>query len=472
VTPIVASHKRACRRTGLLRGTGVVVSTLAVAGFTAGVGYADPVGGSPNHDTAKGTNVASENPRLGGAVSTGTASSDAASSDTASAQTPAAVEQQVAGLYQQVDADTQTYDATEERIAQLQALVAGDGSRAAQLRGQLATASAGLGRIAAEQYRDAGLSPEMTLVFATHPDAYLERAGMNDRLADLARQRVLAALTDQQDLAALDREASANLNDLKAAQTQLAVSRADIEARLTDARGRLDALGGAERQQVTTVLAHGGTGAADGLGATVSVAAPSLSSLIASVAAPPPAGALPGVRQPLAPTPAASPSSTPAAGAGSSSTAPPASNPSAAASPSAATVGGANTQQAANQPMSPGDEVRTVKAISAAYSALGKPYVWGATGPNQFDCSGLTQHVWASAGVILPRTSQEQADTGQSVPLGDIRPGDLVIYYAGQTHVGIYVGQGLVIHAPRPGAVVQFAPVDSMPIDKVIRPMR
>jgi cell wall-associated NlpC family hydrolase len=73
---------------------------------------------------------------------------------------------------------------------------------------------------------------------------------------------------------------------------------------------------------------------------------------------------------------------------------------------------------------------------------------------------------------MLPRTSQEQADAGPTVPLSDIRPGDLVIYYSGDTHVGMYVGQGLVIHAPRPGSVVQFAPVGSMPIQKVVRPVR
>jgi cell wall-associated NlpC family hydrolase len=465
VTPIVASHKRACRRTGLLRGTGVVVTSLAVAGFTVGVVHAEPVGGSRDHDAGKGNNAASEMPE---------------SADSAAGDSPEAVERQVAGLYQQVDADTQAYDAAQERIAQLQALVAGDGLRAAQLRDRLAMASAGLGRLAAQQYRDEGMSPEMTLVFASHPDVYLERAGMNDRLADIARRRVLAALTDRQDLAALEREASVDLSALKAAQTQLAAQRADIETRLADARGRLDALGAVQRQEVTAALARGGTGAgaADGLGTTVSVAAPTLSSLIAAIAVSSATGPVPGTPQPVLPLLGANPGSAAALGAaassaGSAGAAPSATNPNAPASPgaAAATAGGTSSQQAANQPMSSGDEARTVRAISAAYSELGKPYVWGATGPNQFDCSGLTQHVWAAAGVMLPRTSQEQANAGQSVALSDIRPGDLVVYYSGQTHVGIYVGQGLVIHAPRPGAVVQFAPVGSMPIDKIIRPV-
>jgi cell wall-associated NlpC family hydrolase len=450
-----------------LRGTGVVVSTLAVAGFTASVGHAEPAGGGANRGAGKGAapdGGTAGNPAQDNAGNRGPASASAAE---AFAATSAAVEQQVANLYQQVDAATQQYDATEERIARLQAAVSGESSKAAQLRDQLGTASAGLGRLAAEQYRDAGMSPEMALVFATHPDAYLEKAGVDDRLADLARQRVLAALIDQRQLNTLERESAASLSDLNVAQTQLAAHRSDIEARLADARNRLDMLGGAQRQQVTAALA--GSLPGDGLGTTVSVAAPTLSSLIASVAASTGNGAsaAAAAAAPGTPAPTAVPSAAAPPGASVA-----AANPAGAPSPGATGADGAAPDNSADQSTSPGDEARIIKAISAAYSELGRPYVWGATGPDEFDCSGLTQHVWASAGVMLPRTSQEQANAGEGVPLSDIRPGDLVIYYAGDTHVGLYVGQGLVIHAPRPGSFVQFAPVDSMPIDKIVRPVR
>lgn len=396
----------------------MVVTTLAAAGFAVGVGQAEPIGG----------------PRAAG--------------NSAAADSPEAVEQQVADLYHQVDADSQAFDATTERIAQLEAVLAGNNARAAQLRTELATASAGLGRVAAQQYRDAGMSQEMSLVFASRPESYLEQAGVNDRLADLVRRRVVAALAAQRDLATLERESGTRLAELNSAQLQLAAHRADIEARLDEARRRLDALGSVQRQQVTAALARGGAG--DGLGTTVSVAAPSLSSLIAGIADP-----TSGLSADVLPS-TASPSATPSPG----------------ASPSDSPPDDGKADQAASAPMSPGDTTRTIKAISAAYAELGRPYVWGATGPDQFDCSGLTQHVWASAGVMLPRTSQEQADAGTTVPLNDIRPGDLVLYYPGDTHVGIYVGRGMVIHAPRPGSVVQFAPVASMPIDKVVRPVR
>jgi cell wall-associated NlpC family hydrolase len=112
---------------------------------------------------------------------------------------------------------------------------------------------------------------------------------------------------------------------------------------------------------------------------------------------------------------------------------------------------------------------RALLAVQAAYAQLGKPYVYGAEGPYAFDCSGLTQHVWQQAGVAIPRTSEEQAGM-QTVPLSQIRPGDLVIYYGSAEHVGIYVGNGDIIHAPHPGSYVQVAPLQSMPINRVVRP--
>ncbi|MEU8453403.1 C40 family peptidase [Streptomyces griseoaurantiacus] len=122
----------------------------------------------------------------------------------------------------------------------------------------------------------------------------------------------------------------------------------------------------------------------------------------------------------------------------------------------------------------PGDEAaigaRAAAAVAAARSALGRPYVWGATGPNGFDCSGLMQWAYAQAGVGLPRTSQEQRYAGRQVPLSEARPGDLVLYRSDASHVAMYVGGGQVIHAPYPGAVVRYDPVGMMPVSAVTRP--
>ncbi|MFI5666821.1 NlpC/P60 family protein [Streptomyces sp. NPDC051704] len=121
-------------------------------------------------------------------------------------------------------------------------------------------------------------------------------------------------------------------------------------------------------------------------------------------------------------------------------------------------------------PPSPSDGTRAARAVAFAYGAIGKPYVWGATGPGSFDCSGLTQAAWRSAGVSLPRTTYTQINAGQRVSRDQLAPGDLVFFYSGVTHVGMYVGNGQMIHAPRPGSTVRVAPIDSMPWAGASRP--
>ncbi|MFD7856082.1 NlpC/P60 family protein [Streptomyces microflavus] len=106
---------------------------------------------------------------------------------------------------------------------------------------------------------------------------------------------------------------------------------------------------------------------------------------------------------------------------------------------------------------------RAGRAVAFAHGAIGKPYVWGATGPNAFDCSGLTQAAWQAAGVSLPRTTYTQINAGQRVSRSELAPGDLVFFYSGISHVGLYIGGGQMIHAPRPGAPVRIAPIDQMP---------
>lgn len=112
---------------------------------------------------------------------------------------------------------------------------------------------------------------------------------------------------------------------------------------------------------------------------------------------------------------------------------------------------------------------RAAAAVAAARSALGSPYVWGANGPSGFDCSGLMQWSYAQAGVALPRTSQAQRHAGRQVPLSQARPGDLVLYRSDASHVGMYAGNGQVIHAPYPGAPVRYDPVGMMPVSSVTR---
>ncbi|GGN60621.1 glycoside hydrolase [Streptomyces albiflavescens] len=110
------------------------------------------------------------------------------------------------------------------------------------------------------------------------------------------------------------------------------------------------------------------------------------------------------------------------------------------------------------------------KAVKYATGQIGKPYEWGAEGPKSYDCSGLTSQAWASAGHGIPRTSQEQWKQLTHVGIRDMRPGDLVIYFDDASHVGMYIGDGAIVHAPRPGRTVTITGAGSMPILGVVRP--
>ncbi|MFI5802865.1 NlpC/P60 family protein [Streptomyces sp. NPDC051561] len=112
---------------------------------------------------------------------------------------------------------------------------------------------------------------------------------------------------------------------------------------------------------------------------------------------------------------------------------------------------------------------RAAAAVLAARNAVGKPYIWGANGPSGFDCSGLMQWSYGQAGVSLPRTSQAQRYAGQQVSLDQAQPGDLVAYRDDASHIGMYMGNGQVVHAPYPGAPVRYDPVGMMPVSSVTR---
>ncbi|WP_238006402.1 NlpC/P60 family protein [Dactylosporangium sp. AC04546] len=109
-------------------------------------------------------------------------------------------------------------------------------------------------------------------------------------------------------------------------------------------------------------------------------------------------------------------------------------------------------------------------AVKTACAQIGKPYVWGAGGPGSFDCSGLTQYAWKAAGVSLTHYTGAQWKQGTAVSKADLRPGDLVFFYSDLHHVGMYVGNGLMVHASRAGVPVRMARIDQMPYMGARRP--
>jgi cell wall-associated NlpC family hydrolase len=101
-------------------------------------------------------------------------------------------------------------------------------------------------------------------------------------------------------------------------------------------------------------------------------------------------------------------------------------------------------------------------AVAAAMAKRGSPYVWAAAGPSSFDCSGLVQYAYAAAGVSLPHSSRAQASMGRAVSRGDLQPGDLIAFGSPVYHIGIYIGNGQMVHAPTSGDVVKVASIDAV----------
>lgn len=101
--------------------------------------------------------------------------------------------------------------------------------------------------------------------------------------------------------------------------------------------------------------------------------------------------------------------------------------------------------------------------LEYAMAQVGDAYVWGATGPDAFDCSGLTMMAFAQAGISLPHSSRMQSGMGVPVSRSELQPGDLVFGYSPVSHVGIYIGNGLMVHAANPGAGVRVDPYDYIP---------
>jgi cell wall-associated NlpC family hydrolase len=113
---------------------------------------------------------------------------------------------------------------------------------------------------------------------------------------------------------------------------------------------------------------------------------------------------------------------------------------------------------------------RAAAAVHFAMAQVGKPYVYGAAGPSAYDCSGLTMAAWGSAGVGLPHSSSAQYGSGTHISESQLQPGDLVFYYSPISHVGMYIGGGMIVNAENPSAGIRVTALHSMPYVGAVRP--
>ncbi|MDF9814753.1 NlpC/P60 family protein [Streptomyces sp. SPB162] len=314
-------------------------------------------------------------------------------------KTLAQVQAEVASLYHQAEAATESFNAAEEKVlAQQKNLVAlAISLDAAQTR--LATLKDQVGAMARAQYRGGGMTDEVRLALSADPDTFLADASLAQRGARAANATIRDLTSTRTALDGYAHAATAAWEALVATRKKSADARAQVESRLAEAKALLASLREQERLRLQRLEDE--TAYQAQLAWTRSDEAKKLAQL----------------------------------------------------------------------PRAAGDaSAQGRRAVAFAAAQIGKPYVWGAGGPSAYDCSGLTQQAWAAAGRTIPRTSQEQWRLLPHVPVDRMRPGDLVIYFDDAGHVGLYVGDGAIVHAPRPGRNVTMAGAGSMRILGVVRP--
>ncbi|MCX4456242.1 NlpC/P60 family protein [Streptomyces sp. NBC_01340] len=325
------------------------------------------------------------------------------------------VEKKVDDLYHQAETATEKYNATREKTAQQRKRVASLLDDVAQRTEKLNTAREELGSFAAAQYRTGAAAPDTaSLLLADNPQDYFDQTQLMDRLTTRQKAAVDDYVTEQAATTKKRAEASESLQTLTTTQSALKTSKADVQRKLAEARDLLSKLTAEEKARLAAIEKKKQE-AADRKAAELAQ------------------------QQAAAEKKAQEAAAQQQTGSGTTGTS--------GTSGSTGTSGSSATDSSYT--------AKADKALAFARAQIGKPYVWGATGPGSYDCSGLTQAAWKAAGVDLPRTTWDQVNAGTTVPLSDIKPGDLVFFYDDISHVGLYIGNGMMIHAPKPGAYVR-----------------
>ncbi|MBN0044305.1 C40 family peptidase [Streptomyces actuosus] len=344
------------------------------------------------------------------------------------------VEKKVDDLYRQAESATEKYNKAKERTAEQRQRVDGLLDDVARRTQKLNEARDQLGSFAAAQYRTGAAAPDTaTFLLAGNPQDYFDQAQLMNRLTGRQKDAVDAYITQQSETMEQRREATESLRTLTESQNDLKAAKATVQQKLTDARELLSELTAQEKARLAAIEKQ-----------KQEEAARKAAELARQQEQQRQAEAAAQQQQQESQT---GTSGTGTSGTGASDT-------------GTSTPSGSSTTQAD-------------KALAFARAQIGKPYVWGATGPDSYDCSGLTQASWKAAGVDLPRTTYDQVNAGTTVPLSQARPGDLVFFYDDVSHVGIYIGDGMMIHAPKPGAYVREESIyydGESSIHSVVRP--
>ncbi|MFF7336055.1 NlpC/P60 family protein [Streptomyces sp. NPDC008163] len=332
------------------------------------------------------------------------------------------VQKKVDDLYRQAGNATQKYnqakEATDRQKSRVDSLLDDVAERTEKVNDARRT----LGNYAAAQYRNGGLAPTATFFLADDPQSFFDQTHLMDRMAERQQQAVTEFRTQQAKASEQRAEAVESLETLTESQASLRTSKQNVQTKLTEARTLLSKLTAEEKARLAELERK-----------KEAEAKRKAAELAKKQAA------------------ARKEAERKAKEAGSSGT---------------ETGSGSGSDTGSGSSAS----TKAEKVLAFARAQIGKPYVWGATGPASYDCSGLTQAAWKAAGVDLPRTTWDQVNVGTRIATADLQPGDLVFFYDDISHVGIYKGDGMMIHAPKPGANVREESIYYMPIYGSVRP--
>jgi peptidoglycan DL-endopeptidase CwlO len=325
------------------------------------------------------------------------------------------VQKKVDDLYRQAESATEKYNSAKERTSKQRKQVDTLLDDVAKRTQKLNTAREELGSFAAAQYRTGASAPDTaTLLLADSPQDYFDQTQLMSRLTKRQKGAVDDYVSEQSATMKKRQEAAQSLETLTDSQSDLKTAKATVQKKLTDARDLLSKLNTEEKARLAAIEKK-----------KQEEAARKAAELAKEQAAAEKAAAEKAAQEDTSSDSSSSSSSGSSGSSGSSSS-------------SDSTY-----------------STKAEKAVAFARAQIGKPYVWGATGPGSYDCSGLTQAAWKAAGVTLPRTTYDQVNAGTTVSLANARAGDLIFFYDDVSHVGLYIGNGMMIHAPKPGAYVR-----------------
>lgn len=335
------------------------------------------------------------------------------------------VQKKVDDLYRQAGTATQQYNKAKEATDTQRKSVDRVLDDVAKSADKVNEARRALGTYAAAQYRAGAVGPTAALMFADSPESYFEQTQLMDRLTDRQQEAVEDFQKEQRSAAKQRAKATKSLETLTESQASLKVGKQKVQNKLAAARSLLSELTAEEKARLAELERKKEEEARRKAEAKAKEEAAERK------------------RQEEARQEDQPP----------------------------ATGGGTDTGSDTGSGATDGSyAAKAEKVLAFARDQIGKPYVWGATGPSSYDCSGLTAAAWKAAGVQLPRTTWDQVKVGKRVATADLLPGDLVFFYDDISHVGIYKGDGKMIHAPKPGANVREESIYYMPIYGSVRP--